>query len=215
MVCLAGTRSSPTAKQASTSAHSDAGQDTIEGVKCGRTGEMEQETAATAAADTPKPKRRGRPKKATKGSGKNTPPTAAEEPSTSKAKTTSNANVKSKSAPGGKKLGKPAPRVALQRLSTNTHTRGPKSKTTSAAKKVTKQTVKGNVNKRNKVGETPLQLACIRGDVDRVRMLLEAGADVNNKDNNGWTPLHEVCFGFRHLPLSCNHNMGARVHAAM
>eukprot|EP00050_Salpingoeca_kvevrii_P019541 m.87342 g.87342 ORF g.87342 m.87342 type:complete len:391 (+) comp8460_c0_seq4:1250-2422(+) len=48
--------------------------------------------------------------------------------------------------------------------------------------------------KRNARGETPLHTACIDGDVAKVTALLEdAAALVNEKDNAGWTALHEAC----------------------
>lgn len=43
--------------------------------------------------------------------------------------------------------------------------------------------------KKNHKGETPLHVACIKGNVARVRSLLEAKATPNTKDNAGWTPL--------------------------
>lgn len=43
--------------------------------------------------------------------------------------------------------------------------------------------------KKNYKGETPLHVACIKGNVARVRSLLEANATPNTKDNAGWTPL--------------------------
>lgn len=46
--------------------------------------------------------------------------------------------------------------------------------------------------KKNHKGETPLHVACIKGNLDRVRSLLEANATPNTKDNAGWTPLHEA-----------------------
>ena len=51
----------------------------------------------------------------------------------------------------------------------------------------------GNVNKKNGKGETPLQRACIKGDLEEARRLVGLDADVNTKDNAQWTPLHEVC----------------------
>ncbi|XP_071476464.1 uncharacterized protein [Diadema antillarum] len=51
-----------------------------------------------------------------------------------------------------------------------------------------------NVNRRNMKGETPLHVACIKNDVDKVRQLLTSpNIDVNTRDNAGWTPLHEAC----------------------
>ncbi|GFT49903.1 BRCA1-associated RING domain protein 1 [Nephila pilipes] len=49
-----------------------------------------------------------------------------------------------------------------------------------------------NINKKNHRGETPLQVAVIKGDIDKVKELLKEGALVNTQDNNGWTPLHEA-----------------------
>lgn len=36
-------------------------------------------------------------------------------------------------------------------------------------------------------------MACKKGDLARVCAILAAGGDVNAKDHNGWTPLHEAC----------------------
>ena len=59
--------------------------------------------------------------------------------------------------------------------------------------KTTKTTVKvGNLEKKNKKGETPLHVACGKGHLDRVGQLLDEGANPNTQDNAGWTPLHEV-----------------------
>jgi len=59
-------------------------------------------------------------------------------------------------------------------------------KTTSTNNKV------GNLEKKNKKGETPLHVACGKGLLDKVRQLLDEGANPNTQDNAGWTPLHEV-----------------------
>ncbi|XP_026286770.1 BRCA1-associated RING domain protein 1-like [Frankliniella occidentalis] len=48
------------------------------------------------------------------------------------------------------------------------------------------------LSKKNHKGETPLHVACIKGNVDRIRTLLSANASPNTKDNAGWTPLHEA-----------------------
>lgn len=49
------------------------------------------------------------------------------------------------------------------------------------------------VNKRNERGETPLHVASIKGDTDRVSQLISQGADVNATDYAGWSGLHEAC----------------------
>jgi len=41
-------------------------------------------------------------------------------------------------------------------------------------------------------GETPLHRSSQQGWLDTVKACLEAGADVNVRDNAGWTPLHEA-----------------------
>ncbi|XP_076638932.1 BRCA1-associated RING domain protein 1 isoform X1 [Colletes latitarsis] len=56
---------------------------------------------------------------------------------------------------------------------------------------------KKNINKPNTKGETPLHIACLKNNEDRVRALLASGANPNTKDNAGWTPLQEVVnYGF-------------------
>ncbi|XP_076652031.1 BRCA1-associated RING domain protein 1 isoform X2 [Halictus rubicundus] len=49
-----------------------------------------------------------------------------------------------------------------------------------------------NINKKNGKGETKLHSACLKNDVEYVKLLLAAGAETNTKDNAGWTPLQEV-----------------------
>ena len=49
------------------------------------------------------------------------------------------------------------------------------------------------ISKKNAKGETPLHIACIKGEQDTVLALLQEGATINAKDNAGWTPLHEAC----------------------
>jgi len=71
-----------------------------------------------------------------------------------------------------------------------------------------------DVNAKDKGGETPLNMAANKetadllrkhggkhgtfigavagGDIDAVKMFLDAGTDVNEKVQHGWTPLHET-----------------------
>ena len=55
--------------------------------------------------------------------------------------------------------------------------------------KVLKDTMNADVNVRNHKGETPLHLACELGDKDKIRLLLEMGANINLEDVFGTTPL--------------------------
>lgn len=52
---------------------------------------------------------------------------------------------------------------------------------------------RGMMRKRNLKGETQLHTACIKGDVDAVKKLLEQGHPVNVRDYCGWLPIHEAC----------------------
>ncbi|XP_068149449.1 LOW QUALITY PROTEIN: tonsoku-like protein [Drosophila tropicalis] len=47
--------------------------------------------------------------------------------------------------------------------------------------------------KRNNKGETQLHQACIAGNLELVRRLIEQGHTVNVRDHAGWLPLHEAC----------------------
>jgi ankyrin repeat protein len=47
----------------------------------------------------------------------------------------------------------------------------------------------GAVNSRNRYGNTPLIGAILGGKATIVKLLLGKGADVNQKDSEGWTPL--------------------------
>lgn len=49
-----------------------------------------------------------------------------------------------------------------------------------------------NPNKKDKAGRTKLFSATTAGHLDKVKELIQSGADVNFKDNAGWTPLHEA-----------------------
>nr|XP_022310050.1 BRCA1-associated RING domain protein 1-like isoform X4 [Crassostrea virginica] len=58
-----------------------------------------------------------------------------------------------------------------------------------------------NIDKKNAKGETALQVACIKGDLEKVKTLICSGANPNTQDNAGWTPLHEACH-YGHLAIS-------------
>ncbi|KAL4234064.1 hypothetical protein ACF0H5_005718 [Mactra antiquata] len=45
---------------------------------------------------------------------------------------------------------------------------------------------------RNDFGETPLHRACIKGDLRKVKELIQEGHPVNVQDHSGWIPLHEA-----------------------
>ncbi|XP_017861360.1 PREDICTED: tonsoku-like protein isoform X1 [Drosophila arizonae] len=47
--------------------------------------------------------------------------------------------------------------------------------------------------KRNNKGETQLHQACIAGNLELARRLIEQGHTVNVRDHAGWLPLHEAC----------------------
>ena len=47
--------------------------------------------------------------------------------------------------------------------------------------------------KRNKFGETELMIAVKKGKIEIIQSLLRDGANVNEKDYNDWTSLHEAC----------------------
>ncbi|XP_073840267.1 tonsoku-like protein [Musca autumnalis] len=54
--------------------------------------------------------------------------------------------------------------------------------------------------KRNNKGETQLHQACIAGNIELVRRLIDQGHVVNVRDHAGWLPLHEACnHGFRDI----------------
>lgn len=56
--------------------------------------------------------------------------------------------------------------------------------------------------KRNDKGETPLHKACIDGNLNMVKKLLQQGHPVNPRDNCGWLPIHEAAnHGFYDIVL--------------
>ncbi|KAI9588181.1 hypothetical protein GQX74_004027 [Glossina fuscipes] len=54
--------------------------------------------------------------------------------------------------------------------------------------------------KRNNKGETQLHQACISGNIELARRLIDQGHVVNVRDHAGWLPLHEACnHGYRDI----------------
>ncbi|KAF9425947.1 hypothetical protein BGZ76_003000, partial [Entomortierella beljakovae] len=60
-------------------------------------------------------------------------------------------------------------------------------------KKKVKQPDFTNVGKRDRSGRTQLFKYTALGDLETCRKLIEAGAEVNDRDYAEWTPLHEAC----------------------
>jgi ankyrin repeat protein len=51
---------------------------------------------------------------------------------------------------------------------------------------------KSSTDIRNDKGESLIHQAVKKGDITRVKQLIEEGHSVNTIDHNSWTPLHEV-----------------------
>lgn len=60
---------------------------------------------------------------------------------------------------------------------------------------------------------SPLALAVIAGDVDRVRVLVTGGADVNQPDRYGWLPIHRAAANNRALVIRYLLAQGSHVEA--
>jgi ankyrin repeat protein len=57
--------------------------------------------------------------------------------------------------------------------------------------RIKKMIVQGfkDIDTKNEFGHTALHIACLKEDVERVKLLIECGAGLNVKDNKGNTPL--------------------------
>jgi ankyrin repeat protein len=51
-----------------------------------------------------------------------------------------------------------------------------------------------DVNRLNRLDNTPLHYACEHGDVAIAKLLIKNGANVNAGRDDGWTPLHMACY---------------------
>jgi ankyrin repeat protein len=60
------------------------------------------------------------------------------------------------------------------------------------AKKKPALITKSSIDIRNDKGESLIHQAVKKGDMTRVKQLIDDGLSVNTVDNNSWTPLHEV-----------------------
>ncbi|KAF9957497.1 hypothetical protein BGZ72_001779 [Mortierella alpina] len=63
----------------------------------------------------------------------------------------------------------------------------------SQPKRKTKQPDFSNIGKRDRSGRTQLFKYTALGDLETCQKLIEAGAQVNDRDYAEWTPLHEAC----------------------
>ena len=46
------------------------------------------------------------------------------------------------------------------------------------------------IEKKNNLGETPLSIACKYNHTDLAVFLIQNNSNINNVDNQGWTPIH-------------------------
>jgi ankyrin repeat protein len=69
-----------------------------------------------------------------------------------------------------------------------------------------------NVNQIGNFGERPLHVASVRGDIDEMIALLEAGAEVNAEGELGNTPLHEAVGQGNLKPIELLLSRGASPH---
>lgn len=69
-----------------------------------------------------------------------------------------------------------------------------------------------NPNRKDKAGRTKIFFATTAGHLDKVKELVNCGADVNFKDNAGWTPLHEAALKGQYEIASYLIQQGAEVN---
>jgi len=66
------------------------------------------------------------------------------------------------------------------------------------------------INQRNDYGDTPLHIVAFWGDCDAIRILVNAGADVNAKGEHGYTPLMQATGKGRFKVLKLLIRLGAQ-----
>ena len=71
----------------------------------------------------------------------------------------------------------------------------------------------GDVNERNELLQTPLEVASMQGKLEIARILIKYSADVNSREIDGWTPLHSAA-SFGHIDVvQLLLDNGADIHA--
>jgi ankyrin repeat protein len=70
-----------------------------------------------------------------------------------------------------------------------------------------------DLNARDKLGETPLHLAAVRGYRETSLLLISNGAQVNAKDKRGLTPLHAAAWGGHEETVKLLLSKGADINA--
>ena len=74
------------------------------------------------------------------------------------------------------------------------------------------ETALEDVNQAGNFGDRPLHVACIRGNMEQIAALVEAGADVNAVGELGNRPLHEAVSQGRLTVVQFLLDHGASVH---
>lgn len=69
------------------------------------------------------------------------------------------------------------------------------------------------VNLKDSAGYSPLHWACVDGDQEVIKLLLQKGAEVNAQSNEGYTPLHNAARRGNRLIVALLISNGASVNA--